>query len=87
MSEMFDRFSSVLTESEDGGYNHNRPLDIDRVVPQNPTTINQKIFLPRGSGQSIFEPRPYYYPASKSGVVPSWVIDENAQNRDRHLNS
>jgi hypothetical protein len=28
-------------------------------------------FLPRRSGQSRFGPRQYYYPASRTGVVPS----------------
>jgi hypothetical protein len=30
-----------------------------------------KIFLPARSGESRFAPRQYYYPASRTGVVPS----------------
>jgi hypothetical protein len=29
--------------------------------------------LPYRSGEPRFGPRGYYYPASRSGVVPSWV--------------
>ncbi len=31
-----------------------------------------RTFLPRQSGEPRFAPRQYFYPASKSGVVPSW---------------
>jgi len=34
----------------------------------------QRIFLPQPSAQSRFAPPQYYYPASKSGAVPSWAI-------------
>jgi hypothetical protein len=33
-----------------------------------------RIFLPRRSGESHFAPHQYYYPASKTGVVPSWRL-------------
>jgi len=46
----------------------------------------QRIYLPRGSAQSRFEPRSYYYPASDSGVVPSWVADEAWRKRNRRVN-
>ena len=47
----------------------------------------QRIYLlPRGSAQSRFEPRSYYYPASDSGVVPSWVADEAWRKRGRRVN-
>ncbi len=36
----------------------------------------QKIFLPRGSAQSRFEPPSYFYLASDSGVLPRWAVDE-----------
>ena len=29
--------------------------------------------LPRRSGEPRFAPRAYYYAASRSGVVPSWI--------------
>jgi hypothetical protein len=40
------------------------------------TEARQKIFLPRGSAQSRFEPPSYYYDASDSGVLPRWAVDE-----------
>ena len=46
----------------------------------------QRIYLPRGSAQSRFEPRSYYYPASESGAVPSWVADEAWRKRGRRIN-
>jgi hypothetical protein len=33
-----------------------------------------RTFLPRRSGESHFAPHQYYYPASKTGVVPSWRL-------------
>jgi hypothetical protein len=84
MFEMSDQFSS---ESADEACDNNRPLNVDQVIPRT-DTINQKIFLPRGSGQSRFEPQPYYYLASQSGAMPSWVIDElQYRSRGRYLNS
>ena len=46
----------------------------------------QRIYLPRGSAQSGSEPRSYYYPASDSGVVPSWVGDLAWRKRGRRVN-
>jgi hypothetical protein len=46
----------------------------------------QRIYLPRGSAQSGFGPRSYYYPASDSGVMPSWVADEAWRKRTRRVN-
>jgi hypothetical protein len=34
---------------------------------------SHRIILPRRSGESRFAPRQYCYPASKSGVVPSFA--------------
>jgi hypothetical protein len=38
-------------------------------------TERHRIYLPRGSAQSRFEPPSYYYDASDSGVVPRWAVD------------
>ena len=46
----------------------------------------QRIYLPRGSAQSRFKPRSYYYTASDSGAVPSWVADEAWRKRGRRVN-
>jgi hypothetical protein len=42
----------------------------------------QRIYLPRGSAQSRCEPQSYYYLASDSGAVPSWVVDEACRKRN-----
>lgn len=44
----------------------------------------QRIYLPRGSAQSRCEPQSYYYLASDSGAVPSWVVDEVCRKRLRN---
>jgi hypothetical protein len=44
---------------------------------------SQKIFLPRGSAQAKCGPQPYFYFASKSGAVPSWMINEITDNKRR----
>ena len=40
-----------------------------------------RTYLPRGSAQSRCQPASYYYLASDSGAVPSWVIDEACRKR------
>ena len=47
-------------------------------------TEGQRIYLPRGSAQSRCEPQSYYYLASDSGAVPSWVVDEVCRKRLRN---
>jgi hypothetical protein len=85
MFEMSDRFSPVLPESADEAYDNNRSHNINRVIPQMTDGGKEKIFLPP---RSRFAPPSYYYLASKSGVIPSWVIDElQSRNRGGHLNS
>jgi hypothetical protein len=46
---------------------------------------SQKILLPRGSAETRFAPRQYYYLASKTGVVPSWAIAAPDQASSRGL--
>jgi hypothetical protein len=85
---MFDMSYQFAAESADEAYGNNRPLNIDHVIPPRAEATNHKIVLPRGSGQSRFEPQPYYYLASQSGAMPSWVIDElQNRNRGEHRNS
>jgi hypothetical protein len=47
---------------------------IASIMPRTEETTCQKIFLPWRPNESRFAPQQYYYAASKSGVVPSWVI-------------
>ena len=42
---------------------------------------SRKIFLARGSAQAKCGPQPYFYFASKSGAVPSWMINEITRNK------
>jgi hypothetical protein len=39
-----------------------------------PPERSHRIVLPRRSGEPRFAPRQYWYPASKSGVVPSLPV-------------
>jgi hypothetical protein len=41
------------------------------VAPKSADNGPRKILLPRRPGEPKFAPRQYYYPASRSGVVPS----------------
>jgi hypothetical protein len=43
----------------------------EREVEQLPEATKHE--LPHRSGEPRFAPRAYYYAASRSGVVPSWV--------------
>jgi hypothetical protein len=51
---------------------------IERTIPNTmpcaTESANQKILLPRQTGELRSSPQQYYYGASKSGVVPSWAI-------------
>jgi hypothetical protein len=40
------------------------------MVPQTAESDSGKVFLPRRPGEPRFGPRQYFYPASKTGVVP-----------------
>ena len=76
MFEISERFSSVQADNEDVAYENNGYQNINHVMPQLADPETQRISLPRGSALSRFAPEPYYYLASKSGVMPSWVIDQ-----------
>jgi len=57
-------------------------VEIDRtianLIPRTEESVGQKIFLPWRPNEPRFAPQQYYYAASKSGVVPSWVISAAA---------
>jgi hypothetical protein len=57
----------------------------DEALSRQEDTGSRKIFLPRGSARARFEPQPYFYFASRSGAVPSWVIDEISRGDNRSL--
>ena len=82
MFEISDRFSRVQPDGEDEAHENSRYHNINLVMPPRADAESQKIALPRGSALSRFAPEPYYYLASKSGAMPSWVIDQ-LQRRNR----
>ena len=82
MFEISDRFSRVQPDGEDEAYENKRYRNINHVMPPMAEAESQRISLPRGSALSRFAPEPYYYLASKGGVMPSWVIDQ-LQRRNR----
>jgi hypothetical protein len=47
---------------------------IANTMRQTEESAGQKIFLPSRTNEPRFAPQQYYYPASKSGVMPSWAI-------------
>ncbi len=51
---------------------------IASIMPRTEESTCQKIFLPWRPNEPRFVPQQYYYAASKSGVVPSWVISAAA---------
>jgi hypothetical protein len=51
---------------------------IANMMPRTEESTGEKIFLPWRTNEPRFVPRQYYYAASKSGVVPSWVISAAA---------
>jgi hypothetical protein len=51
---------------------------IASIMPRAEESTGQKIFLPWRPNEPRFAPQQYYYAASKSGVVPSWVISAAA---------
>jgi hypothetical protein len=51
---------------------------IANIMPRTEESAGQKIFLPWRPNEPRFVPQQYYYAASKSGVVPSWVISAAA---------
>jgi hypothetical protein len=80
---MFDVSKRIPAENSDD--NPDRPIG-GTLLDQLASAEGQRIYLPQGSAQSRFEPRSYYYPASDSGVVPSWVVDEAWRKRGRRIN-
>jgi len=69
MFKSFDEDCGVLPEGNQSYHLDNRSTG--------------KIFLPRGSAQAKCGPQPYYYFASKSGAVPSWMINEITRKNGR----
>ena len=85
MLKVFDEDYCSPLASDNQSRHCKSHLSINEGLSRNEETGSRKVFLPRGSAQSKFEPRPYYYFASKCGAVPSWAIDEISQGSGRSL--
>jgi hypothetical protein len=72
---MFEIFDPLATPSAEGGNGAHEVIaepSLVGVIPRLNAGEPHKIILPRRPGESRFGPRQYYYPASHTGVVPSW---------------
>jgi hypothetical protein len=69
-------------ENLSGGFGLAEDVQIEgtiaNVMPRTEGSTGQKVFLPWRPNEPRFVPQQYYYAASKSGVVPSWVISAAA---------
>jgi len=72
---MFEVSSPLVLDdsTERGNRGHELIIEPSNVgeVPQMTAGGLPKIFLPARLGESRFAPRQYYYPASRTGVMPS----------------
>jgi len=80
MLKSFDKDCAVLPEGSQSYHLDNRRTGHE-IRPHQENS--GKIFLPRSSAQAKCGPQPYFYFASKSGAVPSWMINEIARNNRR----
>jgi hypothetical protein len=71
MFEIPSPFAMDTTESQHDSFAESAMRGAIRHIA---TGGGQKIFLPRRSGECRLAPRQYYYPASRSGVVPGSSI-------------
>lgn len=74
---MFETINLLDTEPAEGGNSaHEYLAEPNRlgVIRRMATGGAGKILLPRRPGESRFGPRQYYYPASRTGVVPGWAV-------------
>jgi hypothetical protein len=72
---MFEIVNPLTVESmttANGETEHVAPSHIEAANPSMRDGGPRKIVLPRRSGQPRFGPQPYYYHASRTGVLPSW---------------
>ena len=74
MFEETSRLSRNIAEAWDAEERGNQ----NTAAPASGPTLEasrQRIYLPRGSAETRFAPRQYYYLASESGVVPRWAVE------------
>jgi hypothetical protein len=75
MFEIVERSNSQLAAGESG---RNVRLEYASATPS-----PQKLFLPKRQGEPPFAPQQYYYPASKSGALPLYVLAGSRIERAR----
>ena len=71
---MLESPDPMAAASAEGGSGAHEPIaepSLTGIVPQTTVEGLHKTILPRRPGESRFGPRQYYYPASRSGVMPS----------------
>ena len=73
---------SVYAEQDESGETRDALAALG--LPSEPSW-EQRIFLPRGSAESCFAPRQYYYIASRNGAVPSWAAAAQDLRRQARL--
>ncbi len=83
MFKSFDEDCAVLPERNSQSYHLDNRMTGEEARSRKEKIESQKILLPRGSAQTKCGPQPYFYLASKSGAVPSWMIDEITRNYRR----
>ena len=71
MLKVFDEDSFSPLAGDNQSHHYKNHQSINEALSRNKDTGSRKVFLPRGSAHSKFEPRQYYYFASKCGAVPS----------------
>jgi len=87
MFKVFDEDCAVLPARDSRSHQIESRMTTHGTLSQNDDTGGRKIFLPRGPLQAKCGPQPYFYFASKSGAVPSWIIDQTTRSDTRHLRS
>ena len=66
-----DTAQDITTRPAPAGMSHDIATMEEREAKQVPDAVRHE--LPHRSGEPRFAPQAYYYAASRSGVVPSWV--------------
>src|SRR5271167_3141892 len=71
MFEIPDPLAAASAQGGNGAHEPVAELSLAGVIPRMTAGGLHKIILPRRPGEPRFGPRQYYYPASRTGVVPS----------------
>ncbi len=83
MFKSFDEDCAVLPERNSQSYHLDNRMIGHETRSRKEDMESQKILLPRGSAQTKCGPQPYFYFASNSGAMPSWMIDDITRRNHR----